>query len=329
MNTLIYIASASRSGSTILDNLLSNHPDAASIGELRQLSGHLRQGNAGRSWDWRCTCGLSLTDCPIWSATADTFEQNTKLPLRQVNTLTGRTERARLNFALACATPILPRKSRRRLMPYAYKARKLEAAGVHAYRIIDAFREQTNAKTIIDSSKTPEHLYALIAARPETYTLRVIHLIRDGRAVLYSAMNRTAQYGAPFSLGRATAAWCNTNLQVAGLRDLLAPSDWITVRYENLCQQPENTIRQICKAFQIPFDSRMLRLSRAGKHNIGGSPHRFNWSRDTKITLDNRWHTGLKLSHRLSYYAIAGAVHVWLRHLTRLGPQPRKLPNSR
>lgn len=312
MNSLFYIASCSRSGSTLLDNLLSNHPDAESVGELRQLSSHLRHETAGRTWNWRCTCGLSLTDCPVWTATAKTFEHKTGVPLSGVDTVTGRAHRTALNRPLTCATILLSHRLRRRFMPHAYATRELEDVGKRAYQIIEAYRAETNARIIIDSSKTPEHLYALIAARPQNYQLKVIHLIRDGRAVLYSAMNRAFENRDHFSLWRATGAWCNTNLQIAGLRGLIERSDWLTVRYEDLCAHPQDTVRNICNAFQLPFNSKMLGLSHEGKHNIGGSPHRFNWAESTGIRLDTRWRSGLQLSHKLFYYGVAGGVHAWL-----------------
>ena len=50
---LLYIVSATRSGSTLLDLLLGNHGEATSVGELRRLQEHLSNGD-------RCTCGVSV-----------------------------------------------------------------------------------------------------------------------------------------------------------------------------------------------------------------------------------------------------------------------------
>jgi hypothetical protein len=58
---LIYIGGYGRSGSTLLEYLLASHPSVVACGEVER---HLR--SFGRKT--RCTCGLQITKCPIWSA---------------------------------------------------------------------------------------------------------------------------------------------------------------------------------------------------------------------------------------------------------------------
>ena len=58
--TLVYVASTSHSGSTLLDLLVSGHRDVVSVGEIRQL------GNAAKRV--RCTCpAASPATCPFWA----------------------------------------------------------------------------------------------------------------------------------------------------------------------------------------------------------------------------------------------------------------------
>ena len=64
--TLIYIASDVRSGSTLLDYLLSNNDNIISIGEFALLNDHLNRKGWGVSWDWCCSCGQHLEDCSFW-----------------------------------------------------------------------------------------------------------------------------------------------------------------------------------------------------------------------------------------------------------------------
>jgi hypothetical protein len=63
---VVFIASLSHSGSTLLDLMLNAHPDVASVGELKQLGRFARQEKVRRKL--QCTCGASsLWACDFWS----------------------------------------------------------------------------------------------------------------------------------------------------------------------------------------------------------------------------------------------------------------------
>jgi hypothetical protein len=63
---IIFIASLSHSGSTLLDLMLNAHPDVASVGELKQLGRFARFEKANRRL--RCTCGAdTLLTCEFWA----------------------------------------------------------------------------------------------------------------------------------------------------------------------------------------------------------------------------------------------------------------------
>jgi hypothetical protein len=63
---VVFIASLSHSGSTLLDLMLNAHPDVASAGELKQLGRFARLEKPNRRL--RCTCGAdSLLTCEFWT----------------------------------------------------------------------------------------------------------------------------------------------------------------------------------------------------------------------------------------------------------------------
>jgi hypothetical protein len=67
---VVFIASLSHSGSTLLDLMLNAHPDVASVGELKQLGRFARQEKAHRKL--QCTCGASsLWSCDFWRRVSD------------------------------------------------------------------------------------------------------------------------------------------------------------------------------------------------------------------------------------------------------------------
>ena len=60
MAKLIYIGGYGRSGSTLLEYLLTAHPDVVACGEVER---HLRRFGRKKI----CTCGRPMQDCPVWA----------------------------------------------------------------------------------------------------------------------------------------------------------------------------------------------------------------------------------------------------------------------
>ncbi|MFW6114624.1 MAG: sulfotransferase [bacterium] len=314
MKTVIYIASDVRSGSTMLDNLLSNHPDAESVGELGQLTSHLNKGHTGVSWNWTCSCGDSMEACPVWTRTAALYERKDQRGLKDVQTRVAPDARSPFFHILMLLASLVPvQKVRRWLLLRCYRRASFEDIGRELHCVIDAFRGATGAEIFIDSSKRVAELHALIAAKPSDVQLKLIHLVRDGRAVLYSKNNRSEQNkqynDTSFKLIAAIRGWCYINLQILNTMCFFDSKDRITIRYEDLCRDREATLKKICSGFDLTFDEAMLHLSNANKHNVGGSPHRFTWNAATPIRLDERWRQGLSVWKRFVYYLVGGLVH--------------------
>jgi hypothetical protein len=297
----------------MLDNFLSNSPEVKSIGELRNLPSHLNKTGPGAEWNWSCTCGKSFRDCHVWADVRRRYEADTGQHFLSVETCSENFHRTRLFYAYLLFAALIPiRRVRQVLLLRAYRLDSLREIGHSCYQILDAFGRSTGSETIIDSSKTPEYLLALILARPKDIELKVIHLIRDGRAVLHSKRIRAEEgdgRDAVFKIVPSTRAWCVTNLQLLLSRSLFGPEDVIVVHYEDICSDREGVLKNICARLGIPFDKHMLHLSRDGKHNIGGSAHRFAWSVETPVRLDQRWKSGMPWHHKAVYYMVAGIFH--------------------
>ena len=60
MTKLAYIGGYGRSGSTLLEYLLTVHPEIVACGEVKR---HLRRFGRRKT----CTCGSIMKDCPVWS----------------------------------------------------------------------------------------------------------------------------------------------------------------------------------------------------------------------------------------------------------------------
>jgi hypothetical protein len=71
--TIVYILSRGHSGSTLLDLLLSSHPQIQSVGELKQIA---------RREDPSCSCGVErVRECPFWTDVSERLVRRTGTPL--------------------------------------------------------------------------------------------------------------------------------------------------------------------------------------------------------------------------------------------------------
>jgi hypothetical protein len=89
---VIYLISDRRSGSTLLENILSKSVETVSVGELAMLKGHIEKDGPGELWNWTCSCGQPIMQCEFWSEVLgniydDSFETKIKWPYKSLNAL--------------------------------------------------------------------------------------------------------------------------------------------------------------------------------------------------------------------------------------------------
>jgi hypothetical protein len=99
---------------------------------------------------------------------------------------------------------------------------------------------------------------------------RLIQMVRDPRAVFASFKNRIMnQYGTHSKSHRLPRSWNNSARQIPRLwRD---PSRFLVIRYEDLIQNPRETLEKICKLGGFDFSEKMLEPTRAGSGWEGNS----------------------------------------------------------
>jgi hypothetical protein len=81
---VIFIASLSHSGSTLLDLMLNAHPDVVSVGELKQLGRFARLEKPSRRLC--CSCGAeTLLHCAFWSGVSELTQSSVGRSISEVN----------------------------------------------------------------------------------------------------------------------------------------------------------------------------------------------------------------------------------------------------
>lgn len=279
--TVLYIGGWGRSGSTLLERVLSQAAGTLALGEVVHL------WERGVRLNQLCACGTAFHDCPFWSRVgADAFGGWDQVDLDRITELAAAVDRQRH----------IPRSVRRTPRP-PFDAQVVEYASAFQ-KIYTAAAAITGARVVIDSSK--EIPTALTLSHLDDLDLRVLHIVRDSRGVAYSwskvVERPETSDGEPmprFSPVRSTAFWLSGNLTVRGLVHRGVPVT--RLRYEDLVADPSGSIESVWRSLGLPgcpdipmVDPHTIELGPS--HSVAGNPMRFRTGL-TRLSADDAWRT--------------------------------------
>lgn len=288
---VIYIVGYGRSGSTILDIVLSQASEVFGGGELTALSRHV--------WneDEFCACGERIRSCPIWRAIFARWADG-EAPefLERYHALQRRHENL--------AAPYLPRRVDRGFAEYRR----------HTVRLFRAISDETGKAVVLDSSKLPGRAYAL--SRMPEIDLFVLHLVRDGRAVAWSMMHpyeidlKAGLQKAirPKSAIRTALRW--TMVNAVAEKVCIEAAHSARTSYEEFVFAPEATLRDLGEKTGIAFDPVAEAVSggeaiRPG-HQMAGS--RIRMKPSMVLSSDDKWRVKMPRGRRAQVEAVSGRM---------------------
>jgi hypothetical protein len=317
MNQLAYILSASHSGSTLLAMLLGTHPEVCTAGELKATS-------LGDPTRYRCSCGQPIRQCAFWSGVSRVMAgKGLVFDITEAGTSIQASRNPYVRFLLKPLHrgPVLEglRDLALSLSPD-WRAHLLRVQ-MRNRALVDSLQELTGAGTVVDSSKSGLRLKYLL--RNPGLQIRVIRLIRDGRGVALTYMDPTSfadaanpefrgggfgrhRTGERLSMTQAARDWRRSNEEAEQLLSTLARSQWIEVRYEELCAKPEGTLQRIL-AFLGASPGIVVRDFRPVTQHVIGNGMRLDAS--PEIRLDERWRNCLSSADLREFDAVAGALN--------------------
>ena len=288
-----------RSGSTLLERLLGELDGVCPAGEVVHL---WQRGVRG---DERCGCGEPFSACPFWQQVGKAaFAGWDKVDVDRVARLHASVDRSRFMPLLSTSA------SRRAFFP------GLEEYTAYYARTYAAIADVSNSDVVIDSSKHASLAYCLRSC-PDL-DLRVVHVIRDSRAVAYS-WSKTVQrpetttetHIATYSAPSAAMRWNLQNSALQLLSQLGPPT--LHVRYEDLVRDPAAKLREIAAFAGLPESTGLGFLDTDGRgnwwadlgvtHTVSGNPMRFTSGR-IPIRPDDEWRTAMLTSKRRTVTAI-------------------------
>ncbi len=293
---VLYIAGMGRSGSTLLDRLLGDAPGWASGGELADLWRH------GVLEDRLCTCGQHFSACSFWQTMAqvdaDLLSRENAHRIAEFHDRALRTVAMRL-----LATP----SGRQRFL-----ASAPPDYGNLLHRLYEAYCQVSQAPLVIDSSKGPNYLFLL--ASLANVRVRVLHLLRDPRAVAFSWQRVRIDPGGDgvtmlrYKPHETAALWSVWNWATEYVCHTLDISR-MQIRYEELISKPEATVAAIRAFGTAALDSNPPRRPSLGDepsahaHIISGNPSRFSGT--PRIVEDREWEALMSVKDRLTVTALS------------------------
>lgn len=292
---LIYIASNGRSGSTLLDLLLGGHPECWTLGEFQMLPWEIKEHRQS------CGCGEQVDQCQFWKPILryhhHLLDRGEIHRFRQAH---GAGKVLRWNELWALWTGTRLQDNRRRL-------KSIQQYGKQNIAVMEDILLQAKkvkgdqVSWLVDASKDPYRLFWL--AQSGQFNLKVIHLVKDPRAFVYSMVK-----------GRTRADTYKTGLRMAGrylvenyVIDLVIKktgmhvlsletcsayvdrSSALILRYEDLAKNPQVTMESVYSWLGVDCDSLEVNTFRTiAQHAISGNKMRYQ---STPIRLDQKWKT--------------------------------------
>lgn len=288
---VLYIIGNGRSGSTLIDAILGNHHDIFSTGELKKL--------------WRrheqqyCSCGEERQNCPFWETIRQDWKTATGLDVFEKN-LIPITE----NYERFIRWALLIKEQKK-------FSNNFKKYATYNLSIFKAIKRNSGKSIIIDSSKTPERAFAL-SLIPEI-DLHLIHLIRDGRGVIWSRRKHIDSKAHPYATANTsletTLKWIKSNIASEYvLRHTNVPS--LRIRYEDFVLNPYGYLKTIGELVNIDISEIQEKIKNntisISGHMIGGNRLRFE--KTIQLKLDNEWKIKLGLMDKIIFMLLAWPI---------------------
>jgi hypothetical protein len=317
MPRLAYILAASHSGSTLLAMLLNAHPEVCSAGELKAT-------NLGDVDSYRCSCRRFIKACPFWTAVSQAMARR-GIPFDITD--------ARTHFRAGASAytrwllrPLHHGRVPERIRDAALALSPSWRSGLRRIQqrnlaLVETLCELTGARMIVDSSKVALQLKYLL--RNPAFDIKVIRLIRDGRAVALTYTDPAAfadaqdpslraggcgvtRSGKRLSLAQAARQWRRGNEEAENLLATLDPSRWTSIRYEDLCASPRDALADIFTFLGLD-PGKAAADFRSVEHHILGNGMRLDAA--SAVRLDERWKSVLTEDDLHVFQSVAGNLN--------------------
>lgn len=292
---VVYVASSNYSGSTLLAMLLNALPGVVSIGEM---------GPAGsfRSPGYLCSCDAPVVECPFFRDVARRISlQQVEFDLSdmrlRVSADMGRISSRLLVKSLGSAP--LDALRDRVVHPVLARDRLLADLRHRVEAFVVAALDATGTHVFADTTKSPARIPFLAGCAG--LRLSVIHLVRDPRAQVFSALKHRPDRSVAFH----ARSWVRRQRSIERCLDRLTDTQRLLLRYENLCRAPDVELERVAGFLGLAGSGGWERYANKEHHIIGNRMRRAR-PEANGIRLDEKWRTGMSPEHQAAVMRIAG-----------------------
>jgi len=288
--TVIYIISDRRSGSTLLENILSKSTEVVSVGELAMLQGHILKEGPGERWNWNCSCGEPVKTCVFWSPILkETYDKNAA----DFNTNISWNYKSKKLKAVALA----PSLFKKRLLQIV-NSNKNKTVPVTLTALYENIFKQSGKSFIADSSKDP--LQALtVYRRKRNFDVKIIWLKRDLRAIAVSKSKwKELNVKKQKTLKKLLFDVFYYRRICEAVAGFISKDDLLPMQYEALAQQTQQQLDKLVATVGLDKYEAPQFMFVEDDHTIGGTPNRFE---KRPIKYEEAWKKNFKNKKLLNF----------------------------
>ena len=317
MTKLVYILAASHSGSTLLTMLLNSHPEAATIGELSP--GHMEDISK-----YLCSCGCPILKCEFWKYITSAMRKcgiefnmenfGTQFSLPDSHIATKLLKPLHRGPALE----LLRDMGLHLLTNWPSKVSEIMQTNSN---LISAILDYYHANVFIDKGNRALRLKFLLSN--PSFDIKVIRLIRDGRAVALTYMDPAGFADAQdkkkrgggtgeqrekerLDMKQAAYQWRRCNEEAEHILARLDKSPWIEIQYEQLCKDTDKTLDRIFDFIGLDPEKK-IKDFRSIEHHVVGNGMRLDTT--SEVHLDERWRKELTEQDIKIFESTAGKMN--------------------
>lgn len=314
MGKVIYILSAGHSGSTLLDLAIGSHSEVFSTGELMHLSWQIERGPVESKKQTFCSCGADFRRCTVWNKIIGQIETKHRIPVykhpHQFKLAPHHSRNHKRSIKTLIIQKILMNNYQSifgllfsKLLSIVYRK-----TITNNWHLFDEICNVTNTKYVIDSSKNILRYVLLKRFRPNDIFLVI--LVRGIHGVASSSYIEVSDE----VINKRTKGWIRLyKNRVPKLIRTLKQTEYLAVRYEDFCENPNEKITNICNHIGLNNTIKELEINTNHRHLVAGNPIRH--AGKIIIQKDNRWKQRLTKSQIESLNEIENDVYKYLQDI--------------
>lgn len=241
---IIYIMGTGRSGTTILEVLLSNNPGICGVGEVNYIFEHCLRNNV------TCSCGKPSLECMFWkriNQRCNWAKSKLQLIIDVFRSIEWHT-----NFPLIYLN-LVPKK-------------KMRLYSDVNRRLFHAIQSISGQMVIVDSSKYAGRALAL--SRIFSSRLRVLCVTRSPQGLLKAFQNKNTQEQKPKSLMGTLAYYVYVLICCRLVANRIGQNAY-QIRYDDLVADPMGTLKSIENWSGLDLSEARAKISRGDLFEIG------------------------------------------------------------